>query len=332
MKDDTEETCWYKFIHQGETYYSPVTPHYINRKHIYIGPDKNGSSLEEQEKCKLEYLKNTKNLQIDEGLIGRVPQFECTTLSSGTYVFLPENHPLPPRFLKINLTEDKTSFLSDLTQDIELEINKFFNSEEKYREMGILFKRGLLFYGPPGNGKTTFIKKIANKLNKNSINIILSGVPPVEVLNKIKETLKNEMKIFIFEELSTITSDPYSLDSFLSFVDGEYSVDKCLFLAATNYPELLPGNVVDRPSRFDKLVSFHNPSSKDRAILLEQFLKRSITKKEISDTHDFSVAAIKELCILIITQDKTFAEALESLKKHSRDVKNHFKKQEKLGI
>lgn len=40
----------------------------------------------------------------------------------------------------------------------------FFDSRETYRRLGVPWKRGLIFYGPPGNGKTISIKAMMHTL------------------------------------------------------------------------------------------------------------------------------------------------------------------------
>jgi SpoVK/Ycf46/Vps4 family AAA+-type ATPase len=41
---------------------------------------------------------------------------------------------------------------------------RFFDSETKYREFGVPWKRGLIFHGPPGNGKTISLKALMHSL------------------------------------------------------------------------------------------------------------------------------------------------------------------------
>jgi transitional endoplasmic reticulum ATPase len=42
----------------------------------------------------------------------------------------------------------------------------FFRSRETYRDLQVPWKRGIIYYGPPGNGKTISIKATMNMLNK----------------------------------------------------------------------------------------------------------------------------------------------------------------------
>ena len=42
--------------------------------------------------------------------------------------------------------------------------NKFFSSKEIYEDLGVPWKRGLLFHGPPGNGKTISIRALMHSL------------------------------------------------------------------------------------------------------------------------------------------------------------------------
>lgn len=56
------------------------------------------------------------------------------------------------------------SFIYDnLSTDIEL----FQNNEGWYLEKGVNYKRNYLFYGPPGNGKTTCVLSLAQKFQKD---------------------------------------------------------------------------------------------------------------------------------------------------------------------
>lgn len=58
---------------------------------------------------------------------------------------------------KVILDESKKKELTSVT-------NKFFASKDVYDDLGVPWKRGLLFHGPPGNGKTISIRALMKGL------------------------------------------------------------------------------------------------------------------------------------------------------------------------
>lgn len=57
--------------------------------------------------------------------------------------------------------EIKNSFRNDFKQ--------FLNSESRYQELGIAWRRGALLVGPPGNGKTHCVRALVKELNIASL-------------------------------------------------------------------------------------------------------------------------------------------------------------------
>ena len=56
---------------------------------------------------------------------------------------------------------------TELKEDCVQDMQNFLNSSDWYIEKGINHQRGYLFHGPPGTGKTSFIKALAGFLNYN---------------------------------------------------------------------------------------------------------------------------------------------------------------------
>ena len=52
----------------------------------------------------------------------------------------------------------------DMKEDLTNVANTFFSSKATYADLGVPWKRGLMFYGPPGNGKTISIRALMHEL------------------------------------------------------------------------------------------------------------------------------------------------------------------------
>ena len=78
-------------------------------------------------------------------------------------------------------------FINDKDKIIEL-IDLFLNKEGRYKIKGSPYKLGLLLYGEPGTGKTSFIKSLANYTKRNIINIPLSKISTNQDLMDIMMT------------------------------------------------------------------------------------------------------------------------------------------------
>jgi SpoVK/Ycf46/Vps4 family AAA+-type ATPase len=191
-------------------------------------------------------------------------------------------------------------------------------------------------YGPPGNGKTSLIREviraqISAPVSNDAVIIFMDRIPPRRFIRTIQATLSNRLKVVIFEELAAALKNS-ELDHALAFLDGETSLDRCLILATTNYPERLPGNIVDRPSRFDKLYRISDPDEQCRELLLENYLGRKIEPSEIQTTKGLSTAGIREACLLVRLKNIPFTDASLLLQRHRDFVKKEFGAIKEIGF
>ena len=90
-------------------------------------------------------------------------------------------------------------------------INFFINNPEYYAKMGRPYTLGLLFYGEPGTGKTSFIKALANLLKRHIIEIPMKKIHSCESLYNAFYTegieglsLKFNEKIIILEDIDAM--------------------------------------------------------------------------------------------------------------------------------
>ncbi|CCC05160.1 hypothetical protein SMACR_07897 [Sordaria macrospora] len=188
----------------------------------------------------------------------------------------------------------------------------FFNSRETYGRLKVPWKRGVIYWGPPGNGKTISIKAMMKTLLDREDSVpslyvrsLVSYAGPEYALSSIFSKARQMAPCYlIFEDLDSLVSDNVR-SYFLNEVDGLKSNDGIFMIGSTNHLERLDPGISKRPSRFDRKYLFPNPDLKQRVMYCEFWqnkLKSSeaiefpdvLTKKIAMITNDFSFAYIQE--------------------------------------
>ena len=54
----------------------------------------------------------------------------------------------------------------DMKENLQKDVNTFFDGRDTYKGLKVPWKRGVIYYGPPGNGKTISIKAMMRALEK----------------------------------------------------------------------------------------------------------------------------------------------------------------------
>lgn len=260
-----------------------------------------------------------------------LPILKPVVLPFGVYKFQTDDYPLPERLVPFDIRKDKIIHLPQFYDEIDHDVNSFLQGEKIYREIGIPYKRGWLFYGPPGQGKTSIIRSlIRNKFQDNAIVIFMSKMPSFEFLKMLGQDKR--MKVLIFEELVSMLQDASDLDMMLNFLDGEFTIDNCIAIATTNYPEKLPGNLVDRPSRFDRIIKIDKLNPETKHHVLSFYLGREAKEEEVKLIEDLSLAAIREAAILSRVRSIAIADTIKLMQKHKALAKKEFSESNSIGF
>ena len=166
--------------------------------------------------------------------------------------------------------------MGDLRKDFEL----FFERENWFRQYDLPFRRGYLFYGPPGNGKTTAIRIMASHPAVTAYSIdFYDERADNDAMNALFEAARRAApSLVIFEDLDRVfgagknTERPVriSLQHFLNCLDGIGSQDGLIVVATTNHPDALDQAILRRPGRFDRVIPFRAPNEQ----LREQYFHR----------------------------------------------------------
>jgi hypothetical protein len=222
------------------------------------------------------------------------------------------------------MDEEPPELDGNMFNNIIDDINLFFENEDFYNKNNLIFKRGILLYGPPGNGKSSIIKNILAE-NKDKIGIIINQDVIEYDLNKfLNKVSKDKDKIIVIEDIDSVPD--YNRSTLLNFLDGVDGLDRTFIIATTNYLSKLDPAICNRPSRFDKTYHFSVPSANTREKIIKRYFK-GIDEKKLKEateqTDGFSGAYIKELFIQCGTQKIDIIDAIKSIKKRTEDYTNY---------
>jgi len=197
-------------------------------------------------------------------------------------------------------------------------IRKFWRSRERYEKHGLLYKRGVLLWGPPGAGKTVCIHLLmAEIVNKHDGIVLLADNPDltVAVLRFFRRIEPTRPLIVVFEDVDE-TVNRFGEHSLLAVLDGEHQTSNIVYLASTNYPERLGARIVNRPSRFDERIKIGMPSSAARM----GYLKKAIGTGDVNvekwclETDGMSIAHLRELVVAVLCLEQDYETVLARLK------------------
>ncbi len=187
------------------------------------------------------------------------------------------------------------------------DLTSFFGAREIYEQHGVPWKRGILFCGPPGNGKTLAIKALINHLKKPCLYVKSFEAAWASehacIRNVFARARDTAPCVLVFEDLDALINDG-NKSYFLNELDGFAQNIGIVTLATTNHPERLDPAIRDRPSRFDRTYSFDLPELPQRLEYMKHWNETMKPALRLDDaaletvatmTESFSYAYIKEL-------------------------------------
>jgi hypothetical protein len=178
---------------------------------------------------------------------------------------------------KVQKRTKETIYLPDETINFMFnDIEKFYSRKEKYNELCIPHKRTYLFFGPPGTGKTSFIKMLASQFNKTIGIINLSYYFSNEsLINAISNFDADFLVIEDFEQI--IRDSNASPSAIINTIDGIVNRDGLVMFLTTNNIEKL-GDVVARPGRIDKILEIGHATKEVVTKMVTKFFPEQIDK------------------------------------------------------
>jgi hypothetical protein len=203
-------------------------------------------------------------------------------------------------------TKDHTWDDLFLPNEIKIElknlVENFLESKDFYLKNKIPWKRGVLLFGKPGNGKTSIIRTIMAMYPFKPVTVV-SGASDETVREAFTYAEEQSPALLYFEDLDSLLEKSLDPSSFLNLMDGISAKNGLLVVATANEVKKLKANVTDRPSRFDRKFEIPLPNAEMAYIYLKRWFGDLITIRKCKELakyatkHEFSYAYLKELYI-----------------------------------
>jgi transitional endoplasmic reticulum ATPase len=219
-----------------------------------------------------------------------------------------------------DVTWDDIGGLEDVKKNLQEMILYPIEHPDKFHKFGMNPSKGVLFYGPPGCGKTLLAKAVAHECSSNFISIkgpelltMWFGESEANVREVFDKARGAAPCVLFFDELDSVGIARGSsqgdaggagdrvLNQLLTEMDGVGAKKNLFFIGATNRPDILDEALI-RPGRLDQLIYIPLPDKPSRVSVLKAVLRKSPVHPNINFeflgdlTDGFTGADITELC------------------------------------
>jgi len=210
--------------------------------------------------------------------------------------------------------------LEDVKKELYETVQYPVEHADKFEKFGMQPSKGVLFYGPPGCGKTLLAKAIANECGANFISIkgpelltMWFGESEANVRDLFDKARAAAPCILFFDEMDSIAkarggqgggsseAGDRVINQILTEIDGVGARKSVFVIGATNRPDILD-NAVTRPGRLDQLIYIPLPDYGSRLSIFKANLRKSPVAADVDlellarATEGFSGADITEIC------------------------------------
>ncbi|KAL0418229.1 UNVERIFIED_CONTAM: Cell division cycle protein 48 [Sesamum radiatum] len=228
-----------------------------------------------------------------------------------------------------NVSWEDIGGLENVKRELQETVQYPVEHPEKFEKFGMSPSKGVLFYGPPGCGKTLLAKAIANECQANFISVkgpeLLtmwfgeSEANVREIFDKARQSAPCVLflmsltllllRLFPFQLLMIRGSSVGDaggaadrvLNQLLTEMDGMNAKKTVFIIGATNRPDIIDPALL-RPGRLDQLIYIPLPDEDSRHQIFKACLRKSPLSKDVDlralakYTQGFSGADITEIC------------------------------------
>jgi len=316
-----------------------------NETHGYVGADIAALTTEAAMQCIREHMDE---IDLDEDTIDpEVLDSMAVSMENFRFALDATN----PSSLRETVAEIPTTTWKDVgglekvKQELQELVQYPVEHPELYKKYGMNASKGVLFYGPPGCGKTLLAKAVANECQANFISIkgpelltMWFGESEANVRDVFDKARQSAPCVLFFDELDSIARSRGSApgdsgvgdrvaNQLLTEMDGLGVKKNVFIIGATNRPDIIDPALM-RPGRLDQIIYIPLPDFKSRVNVLKAVLRKSplapdVDLNKIAEvTEGFSGADLTEICqkACKFAIRQSIAEEIEREERKSKNI------------
>jgi transitional endoplasmic reticulum ATPase len=219
-----------------------------------------------------------------------------------------------------NTSWDDIGGLEDVKNELRELVQYPIEHPEKFEKFGMNPSRGVLFYGPPGCGKTLLASAVANECQSKCISVkgpelltMYFGESEANVRDTFAKARAAAPCVLFFDELDSIAQQRGNsqgdaggagdrvMNQLLTEMESVGAKKNVCIIGATNRPDIIDAALM-RPGRLDQLIYIPLPDQLSRLSIIRAVLRKSPVAPNVNldflanQCEGFSGADMTELC------------------------------------
>jgi hypothetical protein len=211
-------------------------------------------------------------------------------------------HQLPP------VSREEVILPKTTLELLERNVLQFVGQRRTLMKLGQSAKKGLLFFGPPGNGKTHTIRYLISELQGHTT-LLIAAEQAAKLAEYMTLARLLQPALVVLEDVDLFARERTQAGSscqetllykLLNEMDGLREDAEIVFVLTTNRPDSLEEALASRPGRIDQVIEFPFPDEEGRGKLVELYssamsVPDDLMRWIVQRTEGVSAAFVKEL-------------------------------------